>query len=182
MLNSTTMQSSVHSPEASEKEPIRVRACQNRTLRFWWIVALFVVAGPSNAQDISPQPATPEDEIRLFFAFPVVGCFNEITDVAVSTNGTLVSVDFVVEEVALPICGTPPPLILDVALGSFPPGDYQVALGGVILGDPFGPITTGFGVQGGGSSVGLPVLSEAGLWLLLLVISVAAVLVLPSRR
>lgn len=130
-------------------------------------IALFTAVSVG-AQDITPQPATPEDDILMTYLLPVPGCYFDVTEASHSVSGNTVIVYFEVEPVAMPICGTPPDLTLNMNLGEFLPGSYQLELTGVINGGPFGPLTSEFQVRGGSPPVSVPSLGPAGSSLLVI--------------
>lgn len=160
---------------------------RNSAIRIIALALLLSFALPSTAQvfqlDITPQPATPDDEIRLFVALPIQSCFNELTDYAISIDGASITVNFVVEQVSPPpFCGTPPPVFLDTDLGSFEPGRYQLQITGMLPEDPFEPVSTEFEVLLGNSATAVPALSPTALVMMLAIIAIAGVISLRRAR
>ena len=157
-------------------ERMRYRPLQFRTLRLLacstyatCLTVLLFLAAPVIAQDVTPQPATPDDEIRLDMVLTQMSCFNEVTEQTVSVDGNTVAVEFVVEERAGTCPTVMPPLRLNVNLGKFAPGNYLLEVTGLVLDERFGPETTSFGVgQGDSAFVPIPTMSPAGLWLMML--------------
>ena len=133
--------------------------------------------------DISPQPATPDEEIELVAGLPIQSCFNELTDFTISREGTSVAVDFIVEEVApAPICVTPPPILLRANLGRFETGMYELQITGVLPEDPFEPVSTEFEVLLGNSATAVPTLSPTALLMMLTIIAIAGAISLRRTR
>ncbi len=156
---------------------------QNKTpqIHGCWVAMLLFLAASSSAQEVSPQPATPEDEIRLFWILPALSCFNEVADFTMAVDGPVVSVDVLVDEVEAPICPTPPPLVLDIALGNFAPGSYELILSGLIRDEPFGPVSVDFEVLLGNSATAVTTLNTIGHWLMLLLLAFAGMRFLSTK-
>ncbi len=131
------------------------------------LVALGTFIVPVWAQEVSPQPAGPTDELRLTMGLNTRSCFNQIEDVQVDVGSRPILVNYVVAPVQGVICvGTPPPLRLDVALGSFGPGSYELVIDGTIDGEAQPTATASFEVLGAGSTQSVPTFSRVGLLLL----------------
>ncbi|MEX2498049.1 MAG: hypothetical protein WD397_04140 [Wenzhouxiangellaceae bacterium] len=171
--------------------PIQNRRLQFRTARLLacctyatCLTLLLFLAAPVVAQDITPQPATPDDEIRLDMVLTPMSCFNEVTEQTVSVDGNTVAVEFVVEKDESAICPTVmPPLRLNADLGTFAPGDYQLEVTGLVLDEPFGPEMTSFGVgQGDSAFLPIPTMSPTGLLLMLIAFAMIGIVALRRIR
>jgi hypothetical protein len=129
-------------------------------------LALGAFSVPVWSQEVSPQPAGPTDELRLTMTLDAVACFNRLEDVQVDVDSMPIVVNYVVEPVPNPICPVPPPLRMDVALGSFEPGSYELVIDGTIDGEAQPTATASFEVLGAGSTQSVPTISDVGLLLL----------------
>lgn len=169
------------------------RNCQSRlnalsvlagSARVAGLAALLLLTTTVIAQEVAPQPATPDDQLRLETFLPAMACFNEVTEHTVSVNGASVAVDFVVEDAAA-VCPTVmPPLRANVDLGTFAPGDYQLEVTGTVNDQPFGPLSTEFEVVRGSTSIpiAIPTLSPAAWWLMLLAMAIIGAAALRQSR
>ncbi len=144
------------------------------------LVVAGLLAPPSIAQTVTPQPATTIDPIVVAYRLLDDGCFARIQDVQVAVDGAEIEIDVTVVPSSFPGRCTPPvPLDLNQNLGRLPVGDYELTITGTIVDAPFDPATASFSVgpsRFGDLAAPIPALRPWGLLLLgLLVGSVALV-------
>lgn len=121
---------------------------------------------PGWAQEVSPQPAYPTDELSLTMNLNAQSCFNRIESVQLDVNSKPIVVNYAVEPVSDAICPVPPPLRLDVALGSFEPGSYGLMIDGTIDGEAQPTVSASFDVRDSAATRSVPLISELGLFCL----------------
>jgi hypothetical protein len=132
------------------------------------LLTLSMFCAPVWSQQVYPQPANPNDELRLRFNLNAQSCFNRIIDSQVDVTSRPIEVSYIVEPVANPVCVLPPLLTLNVLLGSFEQGIYQVIIEGSIDGEAQSAVTTSFEVRGLAAPRSVPLDSEPALYCLAL--------------
>jgi hypothetical protein len=166
-----------------ESAPTVHRApCSLKGIGASFFLILFAISQSASAQEVLPQPAGADDQLRLTMVLDVPSCFNEIVDIQLNEYDDGVVVVYFVESVEDPICATPPPLRLDVELGSFQPGRYNLRIEGTFYGDPRPAITSIFVVGSGlASTRQVPSASASGLFILVVILFIFGAFNVRSR-
>lgn len=123
-------------------------------------------SAPAWAQVVSPQPAEPTDALSLSMTLNAQSCFNRIESVQLDVDSRPIVVNYVVEPNPDAVCPVSPPLMLDIALGSFEPGSYELMIDGTIDGEAQPTASASFEVLGSVAARSVPLNSEFGLFFL----------------
>lgn len=155
----------------------------NKPIRLFLLLSLLMLSNsPAKAQSpgsVDPQPATPDDQLSLFLVVNASGCWNRVEDFGVQRSGNDVLLDYTVVPVPDAVCGTPPPLVINTNIGTFPPGEYRVVANGTSDGVGLDQVVIPFGVNPG-SATAIPV--GGPLFVGLMILGLISVLVAWRRR